>query len=65
MRDRDVILVTGAAGKVLAALALLTAMPGAPASILGSHALIEHLTEASGLEWTILRPTGFAANTLG
>jgi uncharacterized protein YbjT (DUF2867 family) len=41
--------------------------PGAeaPASILDSHALLERLIESSGLEWTFLRPTGFAANTLG
>jgi len=35
-----------------------------PNSILGSHALIERLIERSGLEWTFLRPGGFAANTL-
>jgi uncharacterized protein YbjT (DUF2867 family) len=28
------------------------------------HAEIEHLIEQSGLEWTILRPSGFATNTL-
>ena len=39
--------------------------PGTPASILDSHALIEHLIEESGMESTFLRPTGFAANTLG
>ncbi|MFI9383042.1 NAD(P)H-binding protein [Kutzneria sp. NPDC052558] len=33
--------------------------------ILGSHAMMEGLIEASDLEWTFLRPTGFAANTLG
>jgi uncharacterized protein YbjT (DUF2867 family) len=33
--------------------------------ILGSHAMLERLIENSGLEWTFLRPTGFAANTLG
>jgi uncharacterized protein YbjT (DUF2867 family) len=33
--------------------------------ILGSHATLERLIEDSGLEWTFLRPTGFAANTLG
>ncbi|WP_436760992.1 NAD(P)H-binding protein [Streptosporangium sp. V21-05] len=42
--------------------------PGAPEtdpdSILGSHALVERLIERSGLEWTFLRPGGFAANTL-
>ncbi len=42
--------------------------PGAPeqdpGSILGSHALVERLIERSGLEWTFLRPDGFAANTL-
>ncbi|WP_329086600.1 MULTISPECIES: NAD(P)H-binding protein [unclassified Streptosporangium] len=42
--------------------------PGAPEqdpnSILGSHALMERLIERSGLEWTFLRPGGFAANTL-
>jgi uncharacterized protein YbjT (DUF2867 family) len=37
----------------------------APASILDSHALIERLVESSRLDWTFLRPTGFAANTLG
>lgn len=29
------------------------------------HAGIERLIEASGLEWTILRPVGFAGNTMG
>ncbi|WP_229076627.1 NAD(P)H-binding protein [Actinoplanes sp. DH11] len=29
------------------------------------HAELERLIEASGLEWTALRPTGFASNTLG
>ncbi|GLZ76773.1 nucleotide-diphosphate-sugar epimerase [Actinorhabdospora filicis] len=29
------------------------------------HAELERLIEASGLEWTALRPTGFAGNTLG
>lgn len=33
--------------------------------IIGSHALIEGLIERSGMEWTFLRPTGFAGNTLG
>jgi uncharacterized protein YbjT (DUF2867 family) len=33
--------------------------------ILGSHAMMERLIEDSGVEWTFLRPTGFAANTLG
>ncbi|MFB9876479.1 NAD(P)H-binding protein [Planobispora siamensis] len=33
--------------------------------IIGSHALIERLIARSGAEWTFLRPTGFAANTLG
>lgn len=33
--------------------------------ILGSHARLERLIEDSGVEWTFLRPTGFAANTLG
>ena len=33
--------------------------------ILGSHAMLERLIENSGPEWTFLRPTGFAANTLG
>ncbi|RAY12451.1 nucleoside-diphosphate sugar epimerase [Actinomadura craniellae] len=33
-------------------------------SILGSHTMMERLIEASGLEWTFLRPSGFAANTL-
>lgn len=28
------------------------------------HADMEHLIEQSGLEWTFLRPSGFAANTL-
>ena len=28
------------------------------------HADIEHLIEQSGLEWTMLRPSGFATNTL-
>ncbi|MFI5805029.1 NAD(P)H-binding protein [Streptomyces sp. NPDC051561] len=29
------------------------------------HTQLERLIEASGLEWTALRPTGFASNTLG
>lgn len=29
------------------------------------HADVERLIERSGLEWTFLRPSGFAANTLG
>jgi uncharacterized protein YbjT (DUF2867 family) len=29
------------------------------------YAEIERLIEASGLQWTFLRPSGFAANTLG
>ncbi|ONI81251.1 nucleoside-diphosphate sugar epimerase [Actinosynnema sp. ALI-1.44] len=29
------------------------------------HTELERLIEASGLEWTALRPTGFASNTLG
>ncbi|MFI6985228.1 NAD(P)H-binding protein [Embleya sp. NPDC050154] len=29
------------------------------------HTELERLVEASGLEWTALRPTGFASNTLG
>ncbi|GAA2109019.1 NAD(P)H-binding protein [Actinomadura alba] len=33
-------------------------------SILGSHAMIERLIERSGMDWTFLRPGGFAANTL-
>ncbi|MBC6457116.1 NAD(P)H-binding protein [Actinomadura sp. HBU206391] len=33
-------------------------------SILGSHARIERLIERSGMEWTFLRPGGFATNTL-
>jgi uncharacterized protein YbjT (DUF2867 family) len=37
----------------------------AAAGILGSHAMMERLIEDSGVEWTFLRPTGFAANTLG
>ncbi|WP_248964043.1 NAD(P)H-binding protein [Sphaerisporangium perillae] len=36
----------------------------AQGSILGSHALLEHLIEKSGMEWTFLRPGGFAVNTL-
>jgi uncharacterized protein YbjT (DUF2867 family) len=32
--------------------------------VLASHAWLERLIEDSGLEWTFLRPTGFAANTL-
>ncbi|WET77676.1 NAD(P)H-binding protein [Amycolatopsis sp. QT-25] len=32
--------------------------------ILGSHATLERLIEDSGVEWTFLRPGGFAANTL-
>jgi uncharacterized protein YbjT (DUF2867 family) len=33
--------------------------------ILGSHAMVERLIADSGVEWTFLRPTGFATNTLG
>jgi uncharacterized protein YbjT (DUF2867 family) len=32
--------------------------------IIGSHARMERLVEQSGMEWTFLRPSGFAANTL-
>jgi uncharacterized protein YbjT (DUF2867 family) len=32
--------------------------------IIGSHARTEHLIEESGAEWTFLRPSGFASNTL-
>ncbi|PZS36662.1 MAG: nucleoside-diphosphate sugar epimerase [Pseudonocardiales bacterium] len=32
--------------------------------IIGSHARVERLIEQSGMEWTFLRPSGFAANTL-
>jgi uncharacterized protein YbjT (DUF2867 family) len=31
----------------------------------GFHADLEHVIERSGLEWTFLRPSGFATNTLG
>ncbi|MEV6248655.1 NAD(P)H-binding protein [Streptomyces sp. NPDC051742] len=34
-------------------------------AITAFHAELEWLVEASGLEWTALRPTGFASNTLG
>lgn len=33
--------------------------------ILGSHAYLERLIERSGMQWTFLRPGGFAANALG
>ncbi|MCG5215562.1 NAD(P)H-binding protein [Streptosporangium soli] len=33
-------------------------------SIIGSHAMIERLIQASGMVWTFLRPGGFATNTL-
>lgn len=33
--------------------------------ILGSHARLERLISESSLDWTILRPSGFASNTLG
>ena len=39
--------------------------PESTEGILGSHAMMERLIAASGPEWTFLRPTGFAANTLG
>lgn len=32
--------------------------------IIGSHARVERLIEQSGMEWTFLCPSGFAANTL-
>jgi uncharacterized protein YbjT (DUF2867 family) len=32
--------------------------------ILGSHGRMERLVETSGMDWTFLRPRGFAANTL-
>ncbi|MFR9750048.1 NAD(P)H-binding protein [Nocardia sp. 004] len=38
---------------------------GADEGILGSHAMLEGLLEDSGMDWTFLRPSGFAANTLG
>ncbi len=34
-------------------------------AITAFHSELERLVEASGLEWTALRPTGFASNTLG
>ncbi|MGA5197474.1 NAD(P)H-binding protein [Streptomyces exfoliatus] len=34
-------------------------------AITAFHAELERLVEASGLEWTALRPTGFASNALG
>ncbi|MDY0811742.1 SDR family oxidoreductase [Kitasatospora purpeofusca] len=34
-------------------------------AITAFHAELERLIETSGLEWTALRPTGFASNTLG
>ncbi|MER7761586.1 NAD(P)H-binding protein [Streptomyces sp. NPDC097619] len=34
-------------------------------AITGFHTELERLVEGSGREWTALRPTGFAANTLG
>ncbi|MDH2427484.1 NAD(P)H-binding protein [Sphaerisporangium sp. TRM90804] len=37
---------------------------GVPGSILGSHAFLERLIEESGARWTLLRPSGFATNTL-
>ncbi|WP_369203957.1 NAD(P)H-binding protein [Streptomyces sp. PU-14G] len=36
----------------------------AEADILGNHARLERLVRASGAEWTLLRPGGFASNTL-
>lgn len=39
--------------------------PDSTDGILSSHAMMERLIEGSGPEWTFLRPTGFAANTLG
>jgi uncharacterized protein YbjT (DUF2867 family) len=35
-----------------------------PATILGSHTTVERLIEDSGMEWTFLRPDGFASNAL-
>lgn len=35
-----------------------------PGPIIGSHAAMEHRIERSGLEYTFLRPGGFATNTL-
>ncbi|HEY2763707.1 MAG TPA: NAD(P)H-binding protein [Pseudonocardiaceae bacterium] len=41
------------------------ARPDAPdGSILGSHALLERLIRGSAAEWTFLRSSGFASNTL-
>lgn len=40
-----------------------TEQPGEPITMF--HTELERLVEASGLEWTALRPTGFASNTLG
>jgi uncharacterized protein YbjT (DUF2867 family) len=36
----------------------------AAGGILGSHGRLERLLERSGVAWTFLRPSGFAANTL-
>jgi uncharacterized protein YbjT (DUF2867 family) len=38
--------------------------PPPAGGIMGSHALLERLVAASAREWTILRSSGFAANTL-
>ena len=39
--------------------------PSDTGGILGSHALLERLITEAGVEHTFLRPSGFAANTLG
>lgn len=40
--------------------------PAAPETAIGStHARLEELVRGSGLDWTMLRPCGFATNTLG
>lgn len=39
-------------------------VPFEDGGILSSHALLERLISESGVEWTFLRPTGFAGNTL-
>lgn len=48
---------------LLSSAAVEYASEGADNAIVASHKEIEHEVERSGLEWTFVRPCGFAANT--
>lgn len=64
--------VVGALARHAGRIVYLSAGPEGPAQdtdpgdgIMGGHAHLERLVRESGAEWTLLRPGGFASNTLG